>query len=91
MATLVGMNSLTTITVGTVITRPPLLPPVPSGPGYDPEGDFNGTNGNDVLRGTNPNILEIFHGYNGDDQLFGNGGTDWLTGGWGADQSIART
>jgi Ca2+-binding RTX toxin-like protein len=82
MATLVGMNSLTTI--GTVITRPPLSP-VPSGPGYDPEGDFNGTNGADVLRGTNDSILEIFRGYGGNDQLFGNGGTDWLTGGWGAD------
>jgi Ca2+-binding RTX toxin-like protein len=85
MATLVGMNSLTAIKVGPVITKPPILPPVPSGPGYDPEGDFNGGSGNDVLRGTNPNILEIFHGYGGDDMLFGNGGTDWLTGGWGAD------
>jgi Ca2+-binding RTX toxin-like protein len=63
----------------------PLLPPVASPGEYDPEGDFDGTSGADILHGTNPDILEVFRGYGGNDQIFGHGGTDWFYGGWGAD------
>jgi Ca2+-binding RTX toxin-like protein len=82
MARLSELNVSMTSTTGIVPTRPTTV--LPSG-GYDPEGDFDGTNGADVLRGTNPNILETFRDYAGDDFIFGEGGSDWIYNGAGAD------
>jgi Ca2+-binding RTX toxin-like protein len=62
----------------------PVLRPTVVYSGYDPEGDYHGTDGMDVMHGV-LDILEVFYGYGGDDLIFGHAGFDAMHGGDGAD------